>query len=53
MRVLKLRVCGHPNPLRRRGTVFLRFTHGCQKSLADASGSDKSLCFRRVDLTQS
>ena len=51
--VLKLRVCRHPNPLRQRGIVLLRFTQCLGKSLAHASGYDKPLCFRPLDLPQS
>jgi hypothetical protein len=50
--VLKLRVCGHPNPLRQRGIVLLRFAQVCRKSLADASGCDKSQCFSASEQPQ-
>ena len=50
---LKLRVCDYPNPLRKRGIVLLRFRQCLEKSLADASGSDDSLCVQTVDLPKS
>jgi hypothetical protein len=53
LKLLKLRVCSYPNPLRQRGIVFLRFTQCFGKSLADASGCDIPLCFCTLDLPQS
>jgi hypothetical protein len=52
LKLLKLRVCAHPNPLRERGIVFLRFTQCLRKSLADASGYDKSQCFSASEQPQ-
>ena len=51
-RVLKLRICDYPNPLRQRGIELLRLTQCLEKSLAHASGYDNPLCFLAVDLPQ-